>query len=186
MNFYELKLSLIDNTINKRARFKNPVDDRSKIKGKDLELLKQVTDYLDQKGLSYEIGGSVVDNYKKGSPRVYGDIDILVKNNGEVGYSPSIENFSKWATNISTAGETPQFAKHVKPQSKEKMMYMNTFLDKRFLIKNSETSTTIDLCFEDSNIEYNINGDKFPIFSEGQYCPIEKRLSHYLHPNNKF
>ncbi len=53
--------------------------DKSLFKGKDLELVSKICDFLYARGLPFEIRGSVVENARKGRPRTYRDIDILVE-----------------------------------------------------------------------------------------------------------
>ena len=139
----------IDDMINFRAK-SSAQDNKSTFKAKDLDLIKQVTSFLDSYGLQYEIKGSAVENILKGRARDYNDIDILVKrSNNFDGRYHAMMTFSKIAAgNPQLAPTIPSFSDYIVHKPLFSQMYMSVYADALFEIARDNPSTKIHVAFE--------------------------------------
>lgn len=142
----------IDEKINERYAQKTPLTDKSMIKGKDLDLFRQVVDYLASHDLSYEVKGSAQKNAERGLARNYNDIDILVnKSNLDNldGRSYAIMDLTTAANSFMKKGllESPDFMSHLEKQE-DNRVYVDTTVEKSFIFARQNPKTKIDLNFE--------------------------------------
>lgn len=122
--------------------------DKSLFKGKDLGLVNQVVNYLQQHNLDFEIRGSVAKNALEGNPRHYNDIDLVVTTNDRLhkGRYNAIMGLARGRANLDFP-DNPSFSKDIKYFSQEGQMYVGTHVDTRATISREDPKTTIDLCF---------------------------------------
>jgi len=138
----------INEKINENYAKKTPLTDKSMIKGKDLDLLKQITGYLDEHGLTYEIKGSTQKNAEQGRARNYNDIDILVKKSDFKGRYDAVMELTRAAAKVD-GFEFPKFMSHI-VETNDNRMYVETRVEKSYTFARQDPKTKIDLNFEDN------------------------------------
>jgi hypothetical protein len=127
------------------------LDNPALFKSKDIGFLDEVVNYLGNYRLNAELEGSAKANAQIGSPRTYGDIDLVVSGSTDlfvreavaklVRASRGIEKISDWDVDMTT-----------QPEMNE--CYVGRVIDYRFKIKSKKTNTTIDLNFGRVNVPH--------------------------------
>jgi hypothetical protein len=120
-------------------------------KAKDIGFLDEVVNYLGNYKLNAELDGSVKVNAQKGSPRTYGDIDLVVSGSTDLSSREAVAKLVRVSKGIEKISDWDVYMT-AQPEMNE--CYVGRVIDYRFKIRSKKTNTIIDLNFGRVNVPH--------------------------------